>query len=134
MDMQHEDNYLSIVRLFNSGSTPQIQVMDTTTFLCGNSTSDDTDERQLLSLAEERRKRRTISNRESARRSRARKKMYMDELWSRVVHLHAVNQALTGEINHVREEIDRIVHENDQLRKQVGDLQEKLKGLQMKLA
>ncbi|KAG1364326.1 basic leucine zipper 43-like [Cocos nucifera] len=86
------------------------------------STSDEADERQP-SLVDERRR---ISNRESARRSRIRKRRHLDELWSQVVHLRATNRRLIDELNHVMEERDRILCENARLRQEASDLRKKL--------
>ncbi|CAL9167073.1 unnamed protein product [Musa hybrid cultivar] len=82
-----------------------------------------------LSVAEERRKRRMISNRESARRSRMRKQKHFSELWTQVVHLRSANRQLLDELNRVMRERDRIMHENDQLRHEETELRKKLEGL-----
>ncbi|URD92064.1 bZIP transcription factor domain containing protein [Musa troglodytarum] len=87
-----------------------------------------------LSLAEERRKRRMISNRESARRSRMRKQKHLSELWSQVIHLRSANRQLLDELNRVMRERDQIAHENDQLRHEESELQKKLENVPVESA
>ncbi|RRT54725.1 hypothetical protein B296_00048968 [Ensete ventricosum] len=87
-------------------------------------------EEYQLNLAEERRKRRMISNRESARRSRMRKQKQLSELWSLVVHHRSTNQKLLDDLNRVIREHDQVLHENAQLRDEETKLQNKLKNIQ----
>ncbi|KAG6496682.1 hypothetical protein ZIOFF_044552 [Zingiber officinale] len=87
-----------------------------------------------LIQAEERRKRRMISNRESARRSRMRKQKHLGELYSQVIHLRSVNHQLLNELNHVMGERDQIIQENSLLKNEETELQMKLKGLPAKFA
>ncbi|CAL9097571.1 unnamed protein product [Musa acuminata var. zebrina] len=87
-------------------------------------------EEYQLNQAEERRKRRMISNRESARRSRMRKQNQLSELWSLVVHLRSTNQKLLDDLNRVIREHDQVLHENAQLRDEETKLQNKLKNIQ----
>lgn len=95
-----------------------------------NSTSDEADEQQL-SLINERKQRRMISNRESARRSRMRKQKHLDELWSQVVWLRNENHQLIDKLNHVSESHDRVVQENVQLKEEASELRQMLTDMQL---
>ncbi|KAI5340677.1 PREDICTED: basic [Prunus dulcis] len=95
-----------------------------------NSTSDEADEHQL-SLINERKQRRMISNRESARRSRMRKQKHLDELWSQVVWLRNENHQLVDKLNHVSESHDKVLQENAQLKEQASELRQMLTDLQL---
>lgn len=98
--------------------------------LSSNSTSDEADEQQL-SLINERKQRRMISNRESARRSRMRKQKHLDELWSQVVWLRNENHQLIDKLNHVSESHDRVLEENAQLKEETSELRQMLSDMQL---
>ncbi|GMN57603.1 hypothetical protein TIFTF001_026706 [Ficus carica] len=95
-----------------------------------NSTSDEADEQQL-SLINERKQRRMISNRESARRSRMRKQKHLDELWSQVVWLRNENHQLINKLNHVSDSHEKVVQENAQLKEEASELRQMLSDLQI---
>ena len=95
-----------------------------------NSTSDDADEQQL-SLINERKQRRMISNRESARRSRMRKQKHLDELWSQVVWLRNENHQILDKLNHVSESHEKVLQENAQLKEETSELRQMLNDLQL---
>ncbi|XP_062104728.1 basic leucine zipper 43-like [Humulus lupulus] len=99
-------------------------------FSNNSSTSDEADEQQL-SLINERKQRRMISNRESARRSRMRKQKHLDELWSQVVWLRNENHQLIDKLNHVSESHDKVVQENVQLKEETTELRQMLSDLQI---
>ncbi|XP_042487038.1 basic leucine zipper 43-like [Macadamia integrifolia] len=95
-----------------------------------NSTSDEADEQQL-SIIDERKQRRMISNRESARRSRMRKQKHLDELWSQVMRLRNENRQLIDKLNHVSECHDQVLQENVRLKEEASDLRQMLNNLQL---
>ncbi|KAL2335348.1 hypothetical protein Fmac_016561 [Flemingia macrophylla] len=98
--------------------------------ISSNSTSDEADEQQL-SLINERKHRRMISNRESARRSRMRKQKHLDELWSQVVWLRNENHQLIDKLNHVSESHDQVVQENAQLKEEASELRQMIRDMQI---
>ena len=100
------------------------------TCFSNNSTSDEADEQQL-SLINERKQRRMISNRESARRSRMRKQKHLDELWSQVVWLRNENHQLIDKLNHVSESHDKVVQENTQLKEETTELRQMITDMQL---
>ncbi|OIW12325.1 hypothetical protein TanjilG_32441 [Lupinus angustifolius] len=93
--------------------------------ISSNSTSDEADEQNL------RKHRRMISNRESARRSRMRKKKHIDELWSQVMWLRNMNHKLLEKVNHVLECYDHAVQENAKLKEQTSELHQIIRDMQM---
>jgi hypothetical protein len=95
-----------------------------------SSTSDEAEEHQL-SIIDERKQRRMISNRESARRSRMRKQKHLDELWSQVLRLRTENHNLIDKLNHVTECHDRVLQENARLKEEASDLRQMLTDLQI---
>ncbi|KAF8378519.1 hypothetical protein HHK36_029862 [Tetracentron sinense] len=99
------------------------------TCLSNNSTSDEADEHQL-SIIDERKQRRMISNRESARRSRMRKQKHLDELWSQVVRLRNENQQLIDKLNYISDQQHQVLQENAQLKKEASELRQILTNLE----
>ncbi|KAE8719811.1 Basic leucine zipper 43 [Hibiscus syriacus] len=95
-----------------------------------NSTSDEAEEHQV-SIIDERKRRRMISNRESARRSRMRKQKHLDELWSQVIRLRNENQSLIDKLNHVSECHDLVLQENARLKEETSDLRQVLTDIKI---
>ncbi|KAK4417544.1 Basic leucine zipper 43 [Sesamum alatum] len=117
--------------LYQLHMTPQVQEFNPqSTCFSSNSTSDEADEQQL-SIINERKQRRMISNRESARRSRMRKQKHLDELWSQVVWLRNENHQLIDKLNHVSERHDQVLQENAQLKEEASELRQMLTEMQL---
>ncbi|EYU28915.1 hypothetical protein ABFS82_12G085300 [Erythranthe guttata] len=95
-----------------------------------NSTSDEAEDNQV-GLVDERKQRRMISNRESARRSRMRKQRHLDELWGQVLRLRNENQNLVEKLSHVSESHGRVVEENARLKEEASDLRQMLMDAQI---
>ncbi|KAK8265501.1 hypothetical protein V6Z12_D12G181900 [Gossypium hirsutum] len=87
-----------------------------------NTIPDEAEEHQLSRIIDERKQRRMISNRESARRSRMRKQKHLDELLSQVVRLRNENQSLIDKLKHVSDCHDQVVQENARLKEEASDL------------
>lgn len=117
--------------LSNLHINPQIKDLNTSTScFSSNSTSDEADEQQL-SIINERKQRRMISNRESARRSRMRKQRHLDELWSQVLWLRNENHGLVDKLNHVTECHDKAMEENVKLKEETSELRQMITDLQL---
>ncbi|KEH18256.1 putative transcription factor bZIP family [Medicago truncatula] len=95
-----------------------------------STTSDEADELQF-NIIDERKHRRMISNRESARRSRMRKQKHLDELWSQVMKLRTENHNLVDKLNHVSESHDTVVQENARLKEETFDLRQMVADMQI---
>jgi plant G-box-binding factor len=77
------------------------------------------DEREL------KRQRRKQSNRESARRSRLRKQAECEELAQRAEVLKQENTSLRDEVNRIRKEYDELLSKNSSLKEKLEDKQHK---------
>ncbi|KAG4958631.1 hypothetical protein JHK84_035751 [Glycine max] len=118
---------------YNNSHNTTYQVPDfspQSSCISSNSTSDEADD-QNLSLINERKHRRMLSNRESARRSRMRKQKHLDELWSQVVWLRNENHQLIDKLNHVSETHDQVLQENSQLKEEASELRQMIRDMQI---
>lgn len=132
---QNNTHTFEFSRLSNPLYRPQINTRvqefnPQLTCFSSNSTSDEADEQQL-SLISERKQRRMISNRESARRSRMRKQKHLDELLSQVVWLRNENHQLIDKLNNVSECHDQVLQENAQLKEETSELRQMLTDMQL---
>ncbi|KAK1419801.1 hypothetical protein QVD17_29157 [Tagetes erecta] len=100
-------------------------------FTCNNSsTSDETDESHMM-IINERKHRRMISNRESARRSRVRKQRQLEELCTQVIRLRNMNHGLMVKLNQLLESRRKVVQENDKLKKERLELKKLISEAQL---
>ncbi|KAK8613707.1 hypothetical protein V6N13_101464 [Hibiscus sabdariffa] len=98
----------------------------TATALTGNSGSSEED---LQALMEERKRKRMASNRESARRSRMRKREQSDELMATVTRLRKQNQDIVAAVNFTAQQLLDVEAENSVLRARLGELSHRLESL-----
>lgn len=113
---------------------PMQEIVPNSSSVSNNSTSDiDADENQFSSrcIIDERKRRRMISNRESARRSRMRKQRHLDELWSQVLRLRTENHNLMDRLNVVCESHGKVLQENARLKEEATDLRDIVTELQI---
>ncbi|AED94361.1 unnamed protein product [Arabidopsis thaliana] len=95
-----------------------------------NSTSDEAEENHK-EIINERKQKRKISNRESARRSRMRKQRQVDELWSQVMWLRDENHQLLRKLNCVLESQEKVIEENVQLKEETTELKQMISDMQL---
>ncbi|KAL3690708.1 hypothetical protein R1sor_004359 [Riccia sorocarpa] len=91
-----------------------------------NSTSDDD---QHAGGIDERKQKRMLSNRESARRSRLRKQQHLDELRAQVAHLRAENNHMMTKYSIASQRYDYLTKENRELRSHAMALTAQLQRL-----
>ncbi|KAJ8765718.1 hypothetical protein K2173_014840 [Erythroxylum novogranatense] len=89
-----------------------------------NSCSDELN--RTVSDVDERKRRRMISNRESARRSRMRKQTHLENLRNQASRLRIENRDLTNRLRYVLYHTHSVRSENDQLRSEQCMLQQRL--------
>ncbi|XP_030512687.1 bZIP transcription factor 44-like [Rhodamnia argentea] len=86
-------------------------------------------EEELRVVVDQRKRKRMISNRESARRSRMRKQKHLDDLRAQVAQLSEENHQIGTNINITTQHYSGIQAENSVLRAQVGELSNRLESL-----
>jgi DNA repair exonuclease SbcCD ATPase subunit len=86
-------------------------------------------EEDLQALMDQRKRKRMISNRESARRSRMRKQKHLDDLVSQVAQLRKENQQILTSVNLTTQQFLSVEAENSVLRAQMGELSHRLESL-----
>ncbi|KAK7411297.1 hypothetical protein VNO78_02730 [Psophocarpus tetragonolobus] len=95
-----------------------------------NSTNDNNaDDHEAKAIIEDRKKKRMFSNRESARRSRMRKKQQIESLQCHLDHLQTLNRQLSEKIIYLLECNQQILQHNAQLKDKVSSLQVTLSEL-----
>ncbi|XP_020241075.1 bZIP transcription factor 53-like [Asparagus officinalis] len=78
---------------------------------------------------DQRKRKRMISNRESARRSRMKKQQRLDDLMNQVAHLKNENSQILMQINLITQQFLLLDGDNTVLRTQVMELTERLRSL-----
>lgn len=86
-------------------------------------------EGDLQALMEERKRKRMISNRESARRSRMRKQKHLDDLMAQVNQLRKENHEMINRINITTQHYMNVEADNSVLRAQANELSNRLQSL-----
>lgn len=86
-------------------------------------------EEDLQALMDQRKRKRMISNRESARRSRMRKQKHLDDLTAQVAQLRKENHEIVTNINITTQHFMNIEADNSILRAQMSELSNRLQSL-----
>ncbi|CAL0305915.1 unnamed protein product [Lupinus luteus] len=86
-------------------------------------------EEELQVFMDQRKRKRMISNRESARRSRMKKQKHVDELSAQVAHLKNENQKILTTLNHITQRYFTFELQNSVLTAQVDELSHRLESL-----
>ncbi|KAF8405279.1 hypothetical protein HHK36_010181 [Tetracentron sinense] len=86
-------------------------------------------EENLQLVMDQRKRKRMLSNRESARRSRMRKQKHLDDLMAQVAQLRKENNQILTTINFTTQHYLNIDAENSVLRAQMGELNHRLQSL-----
>ncbi|KAF7840989.1 bZIP transcription factor 11-like [Senna tora] len=86
-------------------------------------------EEEFLALMDQRKRKRMISNRESARRSRMRKQKHLDDLVAQVAQLKKENHQIVTSVSITTQQFLAIEAENSVLRAQVNELTHRLQSL-----
>ncbi|XP_043708646.1 bZIP transcription factor 11-like [Telopea speciosissima] len=86
-------------------------------------------EEDLQLVMDQRKKKRMLSNRESARRSRMRKQKHLDELMAQMAQLRKENNQILSSMNFTTQHYLAIEAENSVLRAQMGELNNRLQSL-----
>ncbi|KAL3350754.1 hypothetical protein AABB24_023266 [Solanum stoloniferum] len=86
-------------------------------------------EEDLQQLMDQRKRKRMISNRESARRSRMRKQKHLDDLTGQVTNLRRENNQILTSMNVTTQHYLNVEAENSILRAQLSELSRRLESL-----
>jgi len=86
-------------------------------------------EGNLQQVMDQRKRKRMISNRESARRSRMRKQKHLDDLMTQLSQLRKENNQIISSINLTTQHYHNVEAENSILRAQVAELSHRLQSL-----
>jgi len=95
----------------------------------GRLSGSDGDSGGTFRAGDNRREKRRLSNRESARRSRLRKQQHLDELVQEVARLKADNARVLGRANDIAGQYVRVDQENTVLRARAAELGDRLRSV-----
>ncbi|KAE8668147.1 hypothetical protein F3Y22_tig00112344pilonHSYRG00077 [Hibiscus syriacus] len=113
--------------------TQLVQSFSVVFLYCGTSsgslTTNSGSEGDLQALMNERKRKRMISNRESARRSRMRKKKHLDDLQAQVTQLRNDNQQILTQLDITTQRYLNVETQNSVLRAQANELGHRLQSL-----
>ncbi|KAE9586636.1 hypothetical protein Lal_00004657 [Lupinus albus] len=87
------------------------------------------EKKELKVVIDQRKRKRMISNRESARRSRMKKLKHFHDLSAKMAHLTNQNHQLLSTLNHTTQRYFIIEAQNSVLRAQLGELSHRLHSL-----
>lgn len=121
---KHDPSSSFLKGSLGSKSSPTSGNSDTYLPNQGNSTSD-----EYQQIIDDRKQRRMLSNRESARRSRLRKQQHLDELRDHVAQLRAQNNQMLTRFSLTLKHYAQLTEENRILRGEATDLSHKLQSL-----
>ncbi|KAL4273409.1 hypothetical protein GQ457_13G016440 [Hibiscus cannabinus] len=86
-------------------------------------------QKQMVPVIDERKRRRMISNRDSARRSRMRKRNHLEKLTNEVKQLRMLNQQLNNQLQTVSDQNHCLRIDNERVRFECGILQQELSDM-----
>ncbi|KAK3004401.1 hypothetical protein RJ639_019238 [Escallonia herrerae] len=86
-------------------------------------------EGDLQVVMDQRKRKRMLSNRESARRSRMRKQQHLDDLMAQVAQLKKENHQILTSTNITAQHLMNVEADNSVLRAQMGELSQRLQSL-----
>ncbi|KAL0376367.1 UNVERIFIED_CONTAM: bZIP transcription factor 53 [Sesamum calycinum] len=94
--------------------------------LISNSSSSEDDENRYAKITDEKKRKRMISNRESARRSRMKKEQHIKDLNDQVTYFRSRSSEMVQKINEIERRYMAVESENRILRMQTEELKKRL--------